>query len=80
MVDNLNAFLAIWNEQISKFSPTMVDNLRAFLAIWDHQILKVSSTMVDNISAFFAIVQWESEVYLKYFKWTRTDIIQFLGF
>ena len=29
-MDNLNAFLALWIQHISKFSPTMVDNVSAF--------------------------------------------------
>ena len=33
MVENLDALLAIWEQKMSKFSPTMVDNLNAFLAI-----------------------------------------------
>ena len=43
-----SAFLAIWDEQISNFSPTMVDNLSPFLAMWDKEISKFSPTMVDN--------------------------------
>ena len=39
MVDNLNAFLVIWRQHISKFSPSMVDNLSAFLAI-SGQVIK----------------------------------------
>ena len=48
MVDNLSAFLAIWDQKISKISPTMVDNLSAFLAIWNQKISKFSPTMVDT--------------------------------
>ena len=28
MMDNLSAFLAIWSQYISKFSPTMVDKFK----------------------------------------------------
>ena len=34
MVEDLDAILAIWEDLISKFSPTMVEDLGAILAIW----------------------------------------------
>ena len=34
MLEHLDAILAILDELISKFSPTMVEDLAAILAIW----------------------------------------------
>ena len=35
MVEDLDAILAIWEEYITNFSPTMVEDLDAIIAIWD---------------------------------------------
>ena len=48
MVDNLDVILAIWDEVITKFHPTMVDDWDVILAIWDKLITKFHPTMVDE--------------------------------
>ena len=58
MVEDLDAILAIWDQLINKFSPTIVEGLNVILAIWDE--------LNYNFFSNHAAVVWQKDVCYKF--------------